>query len=62
MSPIFYGGGIVNALLFPLHIEQGIMIGVRIGHDAPWHGNIIYEVTDNEIKIAYIDKSVKIRK
>ncbi|MGI6668403.1 MAG: hypothetical protein ACOX4M_02910 [Acetivibrionales bacterium] len=49
----------MNASVVPSILSEGMMIGVRIGHDAPWHGNIIYEVTDNEIKIAYIDKSVK---
>jgi hypothetical protein len=49
----------VNASVVPSILGEGMMIGVRIGHDSPWHGNIIYEVLDNHVKIAYIDKSAK---
>ncbi|MGE5614892.1 MAG: PilZ domain-containing protein [Bacillota bacterium] len=49
----------MNASVVPTILSEGMMIGVRIGQDAPWHGNIIYEVIDNQVKIAYIDKSVK---
>ena len=58
-STLFIGGGIVNASVVPSILSEGMMIGVRIGHDAPWHGNIIYEVVENRVKIAFIDKSAK---
>lgn len=36
-----------------------MMVGVRVGSAAPWHGNIIYEVSGNSIRIAYMDKFMK---
>lgn len=49
----------LNASVVPTILREGMMVGVRIGQDAPWHGNIIYEVTDNTIRIAYIEKFMK---
>lgn len=49
----------MNASIVPAVLREGMMVGVRIGQNTPWHGNIIYEVTDNTIRIAYIEKFMK---
>ena len=45
---------IVSSLL-----REGMMVGVRVGVDAPWHGNIIYAVNGSSVKLAYIEKFMK---
>ena len=37
-------------------LNEGMMVGARLGSSAPWHGNIIYEVAGSAVRIAYIDK------
>jgi hypothetical protein len=49
----------LNASYVPAILKEGMMVGVRIGPDSQWHGNIIYGVTGSVIRIAYMDKFVK---
>ncbi len=49
----------LNASVVPAVLKEGMMIGVRIGRDSPWHGSIVYEVTGSTIRIAYIEKFMK---
>ncbi len=49
----------LNASYVPAVLREGMMVGVRIGPDSQWHGNIIYGVTGNVIRIAYLDKFMK---
>lgn len=37
-------------------LREGMMVGVRIGPDSHWHGNIIYGVDKDIVRIAYIDR------
>ncbi len=46
----------MNASYVPAVLKEGMMVGARIGPDSQWHGNIIYGVSDNVVRIAYIDK------
>jgi hypothetical protein len=46
----------MNASYVPAVLKEGMMVGVRIGPDSRWHGNIIYDVTGSTVRIAYIDK------
>lgn len=46
----------LDASYVPAVLREGMMVGVRIGPDSQWHGNIIYGVTDSIVRIAYIDK------
>jgi len=45
---------IVSSLL-----REGMMVGVRVGTNAPWHGNVIYAVNGSTVKLAYIEKFMK---
>jgi hypothetical protein len=47
---------VLDASFAPAVLKKGMMVGVRIGPDSRWHGNIIYSVTDNVVRIAYIDR------
>lgn len=49
----------LNASIVPAVLKEGMMIGVRIGRDSPWHGNIVYEVAGDTVRIAYMDKFMK---
>lgn len=40
-------------------LKEGMMVGVRVGANAPWHGNIIYAVDGSKVKLAYIEKFMK---
>ncbi|HEX2947372.1 MAG TPA: PilZ domain-containing protein [Clostridia bacterium] len=40
-------------------LKEGMMVGVRIGANAPWHGNIIYAVNGSTVKLAFIEKFMK---
>lgn len=33
-----------------------MMVGVRIGPDSQWHGNIVYGVEDDTVRIAHIER------
>jgi hypothetical protein len=44
----------VNAIL-----NEGMMIGVRLGSSISWHGNIVYGLEGSTIRVAYIDKFMK---
>lgn len=40
-------------------LNEGVMVGVRVGIESNWHGNIIYSVSGCTIRIAYIDKFMR---
>jgi hypothetical protein len=40
-------------------LNEGMMIGIKLGADTPWHGNIIYNVNSTNIRVAYIEKFMK---
>lgn len=49
----------LNASAAATILSEGMMIGVRLGANAPWHGNVIYGLSGTTIKIAYIDKFMR---
>lgn len=49
----------MNASAVTAVLYEGMMIGVRLGSSVPWHGNIVYGVTGNTLRIAYINKFMK---
>ena len=49
----------MNALTVAVILNEGMMVGVKLGSTEPWHGNIIYEVNGTTIRIAYMDKFMK---
>jgi len=49
----------LNASVVSNILNEGMMIGTRIGSNSQWHGNVIYEVIDSSIRIAYIEKFMK---
>ncbi len=54
-----FGGDLLNASYVPAVLKEGMMVGVRIGQDSQWHGNILYGVTGSLVRIAYISKFMK---
>lgn len=50
---------VLNASAVPAILSEGMMIGVSLGKNAPWHGNVIYGISGTTIKIAYIDKFMR---
>ena len=40
-------------------LSEGMMVGISLGSNAPWHGNIIYGLNSSTIQIAYIDKFMR---
>lgn len=50
---------LLNASAAAAILNEGMMVGVKLGSSVPWHGNIIYEVNDITIRIAYIEKFMK---
>jgi hypothetical protein len=40
-------------------LKEGMMIGIKLGADTPWHGNIIYNIGSTTIRVAYIEKFMK---
>lgn len=50
---------LLNASAVSAILNEGMMVGVRLGSNAPWHGNIIYGVNGSTIRIAYIDKFMR---
>jgi hypothetical protein len=49
----------VNPSIVSSLLKEGMMVGVRVGANAPWHGNIIYTVNGSTVKLAYIEKFMK---
>lgn len=49
----------LNASAITVILNEGMMVGVRLGSNAPWHGNIVYGVNGSTIRVAYIDKFMK---
>ncbi|MDD2503072.1 MAG: PilZ domain-containing protein [Clostridia bacterium] len=49
----------MNASVVSNVLNKGMMIGIRVGSNSQWHGNVIYEVTGSSIRIAYIEKFMK---
>lgn len=49
----------MNASVVSNILNEGMMIGTRVGSNSQWHGNVIYEVTGSSIRIAYMDKFMK---
>lgn len=49
----------MNVSAIPAILKEGMMVGVRVGSNAHWHGNVIYEAGDSVIRIAYLDKFMK---
>lgn len=50
---------LLNASAVAAVLKEGMMVGVRLGLSVPWHGNIVYGVNNNTIRIAYINKFMK---
>lgn len=50
----------LDALAVSAILNEGMLVSVRLGSGAAWHGNIIYEVSNSTIRIAYIDKFMKV--
>ncbi len=44
---------------FTAVLKEGMMIGIKLGTDTPWHGNIIYSIDSTTIRVAYIEKFMK---
>jgi hypothetical protein len=44
---------------FTAILREGMMIGIKLGADMPWHGNIIYNIDSTTIRVAYIEKFMK---
>lgn len=40
-------------------LKEGMMVGVKAGSAALWHGSILYEVEGNLIRIPYVEESMK---
>ncbi len=49
----------MNPSIISTLLKEGMMVGVRVGSNAPWHGNIIYAVNGCTVKLAYIEKFMK---
>lgn len=50
---------VLNTEAFTAVLKEGMMIGIKLGADTPWHGNIIYNVDNTTIRVAYIEKFMK---
>ncbi len=50
---------LLNSAVSASILKEGMMIGVRLGTVVPWHGNIVYGVAGDTIRVAYIDKYMK---
>ena len=50
---------VLNTEAFTAVLKEGMMIGIKLGADAPWHGNIIYNVGSAAVRVAYIEKFMK---
>lgn len=48
----------MNASVVSNILSAGMMVGIRMGSNTHWYGNVIYEVTDSSIRTAYIKKSM----
>lgn len=44
---------------FTAVLKEGMMIGIKLDADTPWHGNIIYSIENTTIRVAYIEKFMK---
>ncbi len=49
----------LDALAVSAVLNEGMMVSVKLGSSEAWHGNIIYEVRNSTIRIAYIDKFMR---
>lgn len=49
----------MDASKVPNILKKGMMIGVKAGSDALWHGSILYEVEESLIRIPYIQEFMK---
>jgi len=49
----------LNASSVKAILNEGMMVGVSLGSNAPWHGNVIYRLNGSTIQIAYIDKFMR---
>ena len=45
----------MNAMAVGSILKEGMTVGVKLGPDAPWHGNIVYKVEGGSICIANMD-------
>jgi len=46
----------LNASVVSSILSAGMMVGIRMGSNTHWYGNVVYEVTGSSIRIAYIRK------
>lgn len=49
----------LNTGAYTAILGEGMMVGIKVGPDATWHGNVIYNVRNSSIRVAYIEKFMK---